>query len=414
MDPQEVDVTLHHFTSGPEKDKDVTNLSSEELLCAAVRLVLSTTRETRWYQPRRIDPQIFVIGKRCFEFEAEVPRTEASEYHPVLASENQDLEQWITAMVTFDDHVRALADLEEFDHSRLHHLLDSQPLPTTPNQQTSEHQTEEPQSSSTTMVIQQKRFNDEEPQPNKRRRFDENSLRFILDPPHFLPSRPATDDPQFQKSSFSPKMRIVPIHPHTLQSAQSYIADPFARLAWIVPVRGRLQWDGATSAGILADISESGSSPVDQQLPIAPLVSGESSILEVTWTRVALMAFWNVLKGLREAGHLGPLSPSWYAVPAPAAPSMQPYSYVGSHKQATMSTSAALSSIVPAEISAEVPGSPLRMVDHIKLYHDARYTQGVRNILDAWSYKKDDKKIRLLKGARLVLVDERSRGILMC
>ena len=55
-------------------------------------------------------------------------------------------------------------------------------------------------------------------------------------------------------------------------------------------------------------------------------------------------------------------------------------------------------------------------VDYIKINHDAPCRLYVRNALDAWSYEFEGtngcvKKIRLLKGARLVLVDACSRGI---
>lgn len=58
----------------------------------------------------------------------------------------------------------------------------------------------------------------------------------------------------------------------------------------------------------------------------------------------------------------------------------------------------------------------LSVVDYVKVNHDAFCRLHVRNALDAWSYEVRDmdgsvKKIRLLKGARLVLVDARSRGI---
>ena len=60
--------------------------------------------------------------------------------------------------------------------------------------------------------------------------------------------------------------------------------------------------------------------------------------------------------------------------------------------------------------------SNLSMVDYIKINHDAPCRLYVRSALDAWSYEVSDadgcvKKIRLLKGARLVLVDACSRGI---
>ena len=91
-------------------------------------------------------------------------------------------------------------------------------------------------------------------------------------------------------------------------------------------------------------------------------------------------------------------------------------------------------------------------MDHIKVYHDVACTMYLRNVLDAWGYhfrptrdenprviddengankaeRKDDeggerqiipptakvksKKVRMLKGAILVLVDESSNGVLL-
>lgn len=66
---------------------------------------------------------------------------------------------------------------------------------------------------------------------------------------------------------------------------------------------------------------------------------------------------------------------------------------------------------------------PLALIDHIKIYHDTRFTMAIRNILDAWRFdavegttatgEPNIKKIRILKGARLVLLDERSKGVLV-
>jgi hypothetical protein len=60
-------------------------------------------------------------------------------------------------------------------------------------------------------------------------------------------------------------------------------------------------------------------------------------------------------------------------------------------------------------------------VDHVKLYHHAPNAMYLRNALHVWAYQADapieggekPEKIRLLKGARLALVDERSKGILI-
>lgn len=59
--------------------------------------------------------------------------------------------------------------------------------------------------------------------------------------------------------------------------------------------------------------------------------------------------------------------------------------------------------------------SPLSVLDHIKVYHDAPSAMHVRNALDVWAYivPGQEHKIRVLKHARLVLVDERAKGVLI-
>jgi hypothetical protein len=59
---------------------------------------------------------------------------------------------------------------------------------------------------------------------------------------------------------------------------------------------------------------------------------------------------------------------------------------------------------------------PITFVDHIKVYHDAANSMQLRNLLDAWAFQSGEAgahKVRLLKGARLVLLDERSKGMLV-
>ena len=76
----------------------------------------------------------------------------------------------------------------------------------------------------------------------------------------------------------------------------------------------------------------------------------------------------------------------------------------------------------------EAPGTDicqpsLKAVDHIKVYHEVGYAMFIRNVLDAWGFggenegegtiKTKTKKTRVLKGAKLVLVDARSKGVLI-
>lgn len=77
-------------------------------------------------------------------------------------------------------------------------------------------------------------------------------------------------------------------------------------------------------------------------------------------------------------------------------------------------------SIVPTSSTV----TSLASVDHLKIYHEAPNSMHVRNALHAWSYvaphfeggvvaSGKPQKIRMLKGAKLVLVNEKSKGILI-
>jgi hypothetical protein len=75
----------------------------------------------------------------------------------------------------------------------------------------------------------------------------------------------------------------------------------------------------------------------------------------------------------------------------------------------------------PIITSPSLP-SYISNVDHIKVYHEASNAMHVRGALYAWLYPplprgpKDTNRsqsVRPLKGASLVLMDERSRGILI-
>lgn len=62
-------------------------------------------------------------------------------------------------------------------------------------------------------------------------------------------------------------------------------------------------------------------------------------------------------------------------------------------------------------------GARFRNIDFFKVYVDAPYTPKMRDLLHAWRYEctvgGEMVRWRLLRGARFVLVDERSRGVLV-
>ncbi|KAI0767255.1 hypothetical protein C8Q74DRAFT_1449429 [Fomes fomentarius] len=410
MENEDYDITVHHFR--PEASY-LEDIDASKLLEEVARLVLSTTHETTWHDPPTFDSSRYVIGAHCFEVSTDAPRCIDPGVRRSGASA-QSLPEWQDNVVVEEEEEWALGDLEEFDHSHLHRLLDSRPALTNDHPKPDNPTVDQPPP---TMGKSVKRDaeNSVASQSVKRPKLEEASLHTILTLPHFYSSRPTQDDPDFQRGSLS-KLKPSPIPPHTLESAQAYIDDPFARLGWVIPIRGRLQFNGATSASMSACGSGDQSS-TEQCLPVAPKPPGDTDpVSELIWTPDALVAFWEFLKGLREAGRIGPLSLSFHAVHSLTTPSMVPYSYVGSHKQTTgpSGISSSMSTIIQPSASTGPAALPLQLVDHVKVYHDARYTQSVRAILRAWSYQMDGQKIRLLKDARLVLVDERSRGLLIC
>lgn len=171
-------------------------------------------------------------------------------------------------------------------------------------------------------------------------------------------------------------------------------------MAWLIPIRGTLPWENSTS-GVFLDASH-----------IIPTPSSPVVDDQVSWTQGSIIKFWDFLLRLREVGKLGPLGISFNCSSqtrvSPATTILTDHQI---HPDLTFLKVAPDALSYPQEARCN-----LSMVDYIKVYHDARCRLHVRNALDAWSYEvRDtdgcDKKIRLLKGARLVLVDTGSRGI---
>lgn len=143
----------------------------------------------------------------------------------------------------------------------------------------------------------------------------------------------------------------------------------------------------------------------------------------IMWTPDTLQHFWVFLGSVQQAKHLGPLSLSFHAATAdtlltgdtvsePVWESNHPYYLQHSSKHTTGSSD---------EFAADIYRAHLEGIDYIKVYHDVPYSLSLRNILDAYRYDHvngqvpgrsaaNDRKIRILKGARLVFMDERSKA----
>lgn len=189
-----------------------------------------------------------------------------------------------------------------------------------------------------------------------------------------------------------------------------------------MPVRGTLHWEAATAAALI--------DMLDDTLPSGPTSESAGDTQPkncITWTHAALRFFWDFLLSIQQVNVFGNLSLSFHTAP--------PHNFAVNESKSIEfnSIGGGNRDIFSAEIAtksfAQEPfRSSLLAVDHIKLYHDVEHAMYLRNALDAWSYHSlpvctdeemaagqvEAEKIRMLKGARLVLVDENSEGILYC
>jgi hypothetical protein len=191
---------------------------------------------------------------------------------------------------------------------------------------------------------------------------------------------------------------------------QAYLSKRYGRCAWVVPVRGSLPWEGC-SAGVV--------------------VKGEEETEareEVTWTSQSLNSFWTFLEALKDAGILGSIAISFHPAPISwhslqSASKSDTDGRKGGSEPIPITDSGTGTGSDTQQDESIIYRAPLVAVDHIKVYHDVGYTMFVRNVLDAWSFKEVasgnegvttvKRKVRVLKGKRLVLVDSRSKGVLV-
>ncbi|KAI0372397.1 hypothetical protein BV20DRAFT_1015035 [Pilatotrama ljubarskyi] len=411
MESGNLDLTVHYF--GRTQEPGEPTPSPQALLDCAAQLVAFSCKQEKWYPPREINLSLFSLTGRGIRFSKDPPRYAASDRPgPGIPLSKE----WGTSLA--EEETWTLGDLEEFDHGALQALLAGD-LPPAEQRLPQDRSIEGPSDGAETVDIDtpqlirpgSKRTHHEDSalmHVSKRPRLDEQPLYGALPLPHMYPAIITLNDPWppfthsdlFNSSPF-------PIPPHTSTTAEERISDPFGRLAWIVPVRGSLPWEGATMASLNVESGDVASLEAREIMPEAPSIS---------WTGHALRTFWAFLQELRNAGNLGPLSLAFCNPPAPNdASSPGQYSYVGSQKRNTSSlaTSEGEASLL-GDGSTQLPCASLGRCVYIKIYHDARYTKVLRSILNAWSYKKAGRKFRLLKGTALALLDEYGKGVLLC
>ncbi|KAG1872893.1 hypothetical protein DFJ58DRAFT_741609 [Suillus subalutaceus] len=242
---------------------------------------------------------------------------------------------------------------------------------------------------------------------------------------------PPTKRPRYDIASISnliPQvLRICSVYLHP---GLRFAASLCPRAAWLIPVRGVLPWDDATCATIL----EPPQVPQGDDTP--PLPSGPAplrdGISRITWTHHSIVHFWQFLISIQQAENLGSISIGFHSAPSDAAFTLDSALGLtaGSGNRPVQPAQAGRSADLSDGLSDQVRHAQLEATDFIKVYHDTKYSFHLRNILDAYMYIPGEAalerrhpsdceiaglmtKIRLLKLARLVIFDDRSRAVLL-
>lgn len=259
------------------------------------------------------------------------------------------------------------------------------------------------------------------PKPVKRPKLITSSIVDLLPQPHFMASRSIKvkelDTTRFPCFS---KRQPLPVPPYTAPSVSELLGSQYRRGAWLIPIRGQLPFEHASMAVIIQSLQDIGL--------VSELIHLTSH--KIIWTREILIDFWDFLLKLQQAANLGPITLSFHAAPPdsiftadtasdPTEESTNnPYHQFRQHySKTTIGSSLPRDSFTPYVYRAQ-----LEATDYIKVYHNAPYSLSLRSVLDAYQYRPrkadgsgtskigDLGKTRVLKGARLAFMDERSKG----
>ncbi|KAF9269461.1 hypothetical protein L218DRAFT_269385 [Marasmius fiardii PR-910] len=236
--------------------------------------------------------------------------------------------------------------------------------------------------------------------------FDQSPLFKVFPQPHLHVFGNAEMIAPCKIPAFS-KADPIPIFPNTLP------VKPLsnARRAWLVPVRGTLPWNHATPAVVLDP-------KISPQLPRSadPVVS-----LPIAWTHASLRAFWMFLLELKQRTGLGPITVSFTAAGYGSIRTLNSrvprFEYMDSDDEELNAS--------PSQGSPDTMTSSnwnlnaLGSVDYIKVYHNAQLSMHLRSVIDCFGFEmktgdgNEVMKVRVLESARLVLVDDLTRGVLV-
>ncbi|KIL66070.1 hypothetical protein M378DRAFT_10363 [Amanita muscaria Koide BX008] len=335
-------------------------VSEASVLQAGSKLVREAIGEDEWKNTRLVDYKFVLNPSACFIWAHKSPQLEN------LVGGRSQIKSWGEKVT--DEEIFRLNDLEEFQHT-----------------------VQSNQSIHTTVVKRRHEVANgvDVLPPSKKRRLFTGSLHGVISQPLFHSSTFKTTT-RGQKASFPDyrKSQSIAIPPYN-EGQPCRPLSSYARTAWIIPIRGILPWSACTPAVVLEDDEDS--------------LGKEGN--RIQWTKTALQSFWTFLLSARAGGQLGQVGISFHVANS-------------REREASMSTDV----IINEQYSGSGPGRgknelqvwniPLSCADYVKVYHEANNAMALRNVLDAWAYRSPSgRKVRVLMGSKLALVDERSKGI---
>ncbi|KAH7907050.1 hypothetical protein BJ138DRAFT_1161059 [Hygrophoropsis aurantiaca] len=410
-------VTVHSFC----ENLNASQLNTESKFDEGNSLAKAACSSLGWITQRcKFDASIFLSARgQMYVFATKPPRLPSSN------SIRKELKEWGEPLDPVHDDYFLLGHLDEFESTEFNDALESHYLNVKLCTTLVHSEPPVAELSPPVQVPQRRAALDSlslfplQP-PAKRPRIDLSSLLNVIPQPHFLPA-PSAGFLPLDPQRITPflKAEPCPIAPHTLPSIQQLLMSPYQRGSWIIPIRGNLPWAGSTCASILEPIPEAAGT-VESVLPSGPTNQRErQDPPQITWTYESLLGFWKFLASIQQAKTLGPISLSFHSASSRINPSTQNTFEPISEDVNRYSYPDTKPSVQSDSLTVAVGRARLQTIDHIKVYHDAKYSMYIRNILDAYQFihhsgenttQNKPEKIRVLKGARLIFMDDCSNA----
>ncbi|KAJ3487409.1 hypothetical protein NLI96_g3568 [Meripilus lineatus] len=401
-------VLVHHFALS-----DSSLPSTAALLEEGTKLVQGSINADKWRNAVPVAARFSIDIRRCYIYNAPLPTVAVSNW------KSEQLLEWSRDSITVLPHeIFRTEDLDEFESTDLTFIG----AKATPREKCATVKGPLPPIPPTRRRTRTSRSRSQSP-PRKRQRLENASLYRLIPLPHYhgiIGNETTVSHSGQQADDFFHRSSPRVLRSQGARNVSQLLDDPYARFAWVIPIRGTPPWEDCTGA-VIACVSDSLSS-----LPTPPTSKDRdiSGAPYIVWTADSVRSLWDFLLKVREVNSLGLLALSFHAapiasrLPTAAGPRNQPPQVA-----------------TPYGPTHNCDNTSVSSVDHIKIYHDSQYTIAVRNVLHAWAFKYSEKptrgrqgevpdrpedvgnltkKIRIFRGARLVLLDEIDEGILTC